>query len=222
MTVVAILNPKGGSGKTSLSTNLARALHDRGNSVLFVDSDPQGSARDWQCIAEDNPLPLVALDRPNTLNGLSKVNKPYDFTVIDGGSKLENMLAMGVKVADAVLIPVQPSPYDIWAAEELVEMIKTRQTVAGDKPYTAFVITKAIKHTKLSQEIISALDNYEIPVFKQVIMQRQAYPQTASVGQSVMDSANAVAISEINALADELIAFIEGEGSTDGSERRSA
>ncbi len=70
MPIVSALNPKGGSGKTTISTNLARSLHERGQSVLMVDSDPQGSARDWHAANEANPVELVALDRPNNVKTL--------------------------------------------------------------------------------------------------------------------------------------------------------
>ena len=59
MSIISVLNPKGGSGKTTISTNLARSLHELGHSVLMVDSDPQGSARDWYAASEDNPIELV-------------------------------------------------------------------------------------------------------------------------------------------------------------------
>ncbi len=61
--ILSILNPRGGCGKTTLSANLARALQERGRSVLLVDTDPQGSARDWHAAEPDNPVNLIALDR---------------------------------------------------------------------------------------------------------------------------------------------------------------
>ena len=113
MSIISVLNPKGGCGKTTISTNLARALHDRGQSVLIVGSDPQGSARDWHAASEDNPLELVALDRPNNVKTLRSMAANYDYVVIDGAAKLEDMIAVAIKVSDFILIPVQPSPYDI-------------------------------------------------------------------------------------------------------------
>ena len=102
MSIISVLNPKGGCGKTTISTNLARALHDRGHSVLIVDSDPQGSARDWHAANEDNPIELVALDRPNNVKTLASMAANYDYVVIDGAAKLEDMIAAGRAVAVAV------------------------------------------------------------------------------------------------------------------------
>jgi chromosome partitioning protein len=220
MPIISILNPKGGSGKTTLSTNLARALHERGLSVLIVDSDPQGSARDWHAAAENNPLPLIALDRAKNIKTLFSVGASYDYVIIDGAAKLEDMIAAGIKAADFVLIPVQPSPYDIWAASDLVEFIKARQEVTDGTPKTSFVITRAIKRTKLGREIGEALEEYGLPVFENCIMQRQAYPQTAAEGLTVFDSGNTAAMGEMNALTDELINFIatpSEEGAENGT-----
>lgn len=207
MPIISILNPKGGSGKTTLSTNLARSLHERGSSVLIVDSDPQGSARDWHAAAEDNPLPLIALDRPNNMKTLSSIAASYDYVIIDGAAKLENMMAAAIKVADIVLIPVQPSPYDIWAVSDLVDFIKARQEVTDGKPQASFVIARAIKRTKLGRETFEALGEYGLPVFEHGTMQRQIYPQTAADGLSVFDSRNAEAIAEMSAFTDELLKF---------------
>jgi len=140
MPTIAILNPKGGSGKTTITTNLARSLHARGRSVLIVDSDPQGSARDWHAADAANPVPLVALDRPNNIKSLASLVPSYDFILIDGAAKLEDMIAAAIKASDVILIPVQPSPYDLWAVSDLVEVIKTRQEVTNGKPAAAFII----------------------------------------------------------------------------------
>ena len=72
MQVIAVLNQKGGSGKTTIATHLARALQLDGHDVLLVDSDPQGSARDWAAVREDQPVPVVGLDRPPSI-GILKV-----------------------------------------------------------------------------------------------------------------------------------------------------
>src|SRR4051812_19183625 len=116
MPIISLLNPKGGSGKTTLSTQIARAFHERGAKVLLVDSDPQGSASDWHAAREDNPVPLLAYGRPENMKALPGVAAPYQYVFIDRAAKLEGMIAAALKVSDVVLIPVQPSPYDIWGS----------------------------------------------------------------------------------------------------------
>lgn len=209
MTIIAVLNSKGGCGKTTISTNLARSLQKRGNKVLLVDTDhAQASARDWHAAKEDNPLPCIALDRPNNFKSLSSVATAYDFVVVDGAAKLEDIIATAVKSADLVLIPVQPSPYDLWAASDLVDLIKTRQNITDGKPKAAFVISRAIDGTKLGREIQNALSEYQLPVLNTPITQRQIYAQTASRGESVCDSKNAEAIAELEAVTEEILKYI--------------
>ncbi len=203
--IIAILNPKGGSGKTTISTNLVRGLGDHGHSVLLVDSDPQGSARDWHAASKNNRVDLVALDRPNSVRTLSSIAASYDHAVIDGAAKLEDMIAACIKVSDIVLIPVQPSPFDIWATSDLVEVIQARREITDGVPHAAFVISRAVDGTRLGTEVRAALAEYDLPVLSTAIMQRQVYPRSAAQGLTVMDADNDKAKSEIAALTDEVL-----------------
>lgn len=222
MPIVSVLNPKGGSGKTTLSTHLARAFHERGAKVLLVDSDPQGSASDWHAAREDNPIPLLAYGRPENMKSLPGVAAPYDLVFIDGAAKLEGMIAAAVKVSDTVLIPVQPSPYDIWAASDLVDLIRARQEVTEGIPRAAFIISRVIKRTRLGHEVTGALSEYGIPVFEACTSQRQAYPRSASEGLTVFDDGDALdAVSEVSAIADELEKFLDRRFSN-GVKRKTA
>jgi chromosome partitioning protein len=83
MRVIAVLNQKGGAGKTTIATHLARALQLDGADVLLVDSDPQGSARDWAAVREDQPVPVVGLDRPTIERDLKSIAQK-DYVIIDG------------------------------------------------------------------------------------------------------------------------------------------
>ncbi len=105
--VIAVLNTKGGSGKTTIATNLAHALQRDGTKVLLVDSDPQGSTRDWNEANGGNIIPVVGLDRETLAKDLQAISAGYDWIVIDGAPQVAKLSAAAVKAADFVLIPVQ-------------------------------------------------------------------------------------------------------------------
>ena len=207
--IIAVLNQKGGAGKTTLSTNLARALQLDGDKVLLIDSDPQGSARDWNAAGNGELLPVVGLDRPTLAKDIQAIQDNQDWLIIDGAPQIAELAVAAIKCADMILIPVQPSPYDVWACEDLVDIIKTRQEVTNGKPKAAFIIYRVIKNTQLSKEIGEALEGYGLPVFKNFTSQRVIYPKSAATGSTVLDAEGATdAAAEIRAIAQELKEFL--------------
>ncbi len=204
MQVIAVLNQKGGAGKTTIATHLARALQLAGSDVLLVDSDPQGSARDWAAVREDQPVPVVGIDRPTIERDLKSIAKK-DFVVIDGAPQAADLAVSAIKAANFILIPVQPSPYDIWATADLVELVKQRIEVTDGKLKAAFVVSRAIKGTKIGAEVTEALSGYGLPVLESRITQRVSYPSTAAGGTTVIDAEpGGEAAREVQALANEI------------------
>jgi len=205
MKVIAVLNQKGGSGKTTIATHLARALQMDGADVLLVDSDPQGSARDWSAAREDQPLTVVGIDRPTIDRDVKNVARKVDFVVIDGAPQAADLAVSAIKAADFILIPVQPSPYDIWATSDLVELVKQRIEITDGKLQAAFVVSRAIKGSRISGEVAEALTGYELPILDARITQRVSYPGTAAVGMTVLEAEpEGDAAAEIRALAVEI------------------
>lgn len=210
MTVLAILNEKGGVGKTTIATQLARGLQLAGQAVIIIDSDPQGSARDCYAAAgEDNPLPpVVGMDRPPLFKNLKSVTQGFAWAVIDGSPRIEELAVAALKVADLVLIPEQPSPYDIWAAESLVDLVRTRQEVTEGRPQAAFVVSRQIVGTKLIGEARVALEGYHLPLLKSGTSQRVSYATSAARGSTVLDEEpTGAAAGEIRSLVEELLAW---------------
>ena len=209
MKVIAVLNQKGGSGKTTIATHLARALQLQGSSVLLVDSDKQGSARDWSAVNESNPVTVIGLDRPTLDRDLKNISDK-DFVVIDGSPQATDLAVSAIKAADFVLIPVQPSPYDIWATSDLVDLVKQRIEMTDNKLKSAFVVSRAIKNTKIGTEVSEVLTEYGLPVLDAKIVQRIAYPNSAAIGKTVFEteSKTSDAVAEMNALATEVKSYL--------------
>ena len=207
MKVISVLNQKGGSGKTTIATHLARAIQLKGFSVLLVDSDPQGSSRDWAAVNEENPVPVVGIDRPTIERDLKRIAEK-DYVIIDGAPQAADLAISAIKASDIIIIPVQPSPYDIWATSDLVDLVKQRIEMTDGKLKAAFVVSRTIKGTKIGKEINVALSDYGLPVLETSITQRVIYPTSASVGSSVLDEEpSGEASKEINNLINEILSI---------------
>jgi chromosome partitioning protein len=183
MVIIAVLSQKGGSGKTTIATNLAVAIKKTGKRVVLVDTDDQGSARDWACVTDQPEVEVIALDRPGMVQNVKKIIA--DVIVIDGSAKLNQIAAETLKVADLVLIPVQPSPYDVWASADLIDLVKQRIAITDGQLKAAFVISRAIPNTRLAKDVLDVLAEHDLPVLTGTT-QKMAYASAAALGQSVM------------------------------------
>ena len=186
MPTIALLSQKGGAGKTTVAVALARAFQLEGKDVVLVDADPQGSARDWRAAREEPLVPVIAIDRPTLDKDLSVVSRE-SWVVIDGPPRSNEIIVSAIRAADLVLIPVQPSPLDVWAAAEVVELVKTRQAVTGGKPLGAFVVSRAQKRTELARKVREPMEEYGLPALQWGTTQRQVYPASMSDGLTPLD-----------------------------------
>ena len=203
MPVVAIVNQKGGTGKTTLATNLAWVLAEKG-SVLLLDADPQASVQNW--VAGNNPIPdALTVKGAGDLHRLVRsMAADYDWVIIDGPPGITKTSADAVRVADVVLIPVKPSPLDVWAAADIVAAVQARQKTSKGIPRAAFVITMTQPRTRLSRQIDDALNEMGIPVLQARTTQRVAYPNAINDGNSVVVGRDQTARNEMLAIRGEL------------------
>jgi chromosome partitioning protein len=203
--IIAILNEKGGAGKSTLALNLATSLHRSGRRVVLIDADTQGTARDWREASPpgaDLP-PVVALDRPEMLLQSIKT-LAADIAVIDTPAKAEKMSANVVRIADVALIPVQPSAADVWASAAAVKLIQAKIDLGG-QINAAFVGSRVSGQTKISKEIMSGNWNqYDVQMLENALSNRVSYAQSLSDGVSVYETRDGEAKAEIDLIVSEL------------------
>jgi len=204
--IVAVLNQKGGVGKTTVALHLAAGLASSGSRVLLVDADPQGSARDWAAVRQTAPaFTVVGLDRPTLHRDLSDLAAGYAHVVIDGPPRVTDLTRSAILAADVVLIPVQPSPLDVWACSEIVGLIK-EASVYTERLKSASVVNRKIVGTAMGRDATQALAAYEVPVLESQIAQRIAFAEALASGQTVQETTpGSPAAEEITALVNEVL-----------------
>ena len=205
MPVIALINQKGGTGKTTLATNLAWVLAERGD-VLLLDADPQASAQNWSAGEGATPdtLTIREIGKGDLTRMVRSMTASYDWVIIDGPPGITKTSADAVRAADVVLIPAKLSPLDVWAASDIVAAVQARQKTTKGLPKAAFVITMSQPRTRLGQQIDSALREMGLPVLQARTTQRVAYPNAINEGNSVIVGRDQTARNEILAIKGEL------------------
>lgn len=210
--IISLLNQKGGAGKTTLAVHIAFAFTERKKRVLLVDADPQGSALDWSASRADmDSLPVIGLPKAILHKELPKMAGDYEVIVIDGAPRVYDVARSALLASDLVLIPVQPSPYDVWAAKEIVELLEDIKPFKENLK-NAFVINRKIVNTAIGRDVSDALAEYDVPVLKSQISQRVSFAECAATGQTVLETEpNGLASREIRALTDEIMEKMNNE-----------
>ncbi len=204
--IIGILNQKGGVGKTTLAVNLAAAMQRQGGTVLLIDADPQGSALDWAAAREEPPLfAVVGLPRATLHKEIAVIGEGYDHIVIDGPPRVTDLARSAIMASDLVLIPVQPSPYDIWAADEVVKLIAEAR-VYKENIKSVFVVNRKIANTAIGRDVGEALAAYPVPVLKASVTQRVVFAEAVAQGKSIFEiDQEGLAAKEVQAVLDELM-----------------
>jgi|SRR3954454_10553673 len=208
--VIAILNQKGGVGKTTLSVNLAAAFAKSGRRVLLVDADTQQSALDWSEMRQAEPIfNVVGIPKKTLHQELKTLSKDFDIVLIDGPPRVNEVAKSAMLAADMVLIPVQPSPYDVWAAHQVVDLLK-EAIVFKDSMKYAFMVNRKIVNTAIGRDVVNALSDYDIPVLSSQVCQRVAFAESAATGMTVIETdAAGPAGQEIEALKREVEGLLQ-------------
>jgi chromosome partitioning protein len=187
--IVGVLNQKGGCGKSTLAVNMAAVYAQQRLRVLLVDADPQGSAMAWSAARILPPLfPVIGGAKPTLHKDMPELSREYHVTVIDGAPRVNELGRSAIMASDMVLIPIQPSPYDVWAAAETVQLVREAQQFKEDLK-VAFVVNRKIANTAIGRDVASALAEFEVPVLPVAVHQRVLFAESAAQGLAVFEAA---------------------------------
>jgi len=212
--IITIANQKGGCGKTTITMQLAGALSLDKLSILVVDADPQGTSTRWASSADDS-VPFLA-----HIAGLSaagaRVHKEikkymglYDYILIDCPPAVDSITPQSaLMVSDLVLVPIVPSPADLWAAVGIQELICRIQS-SNESLNARIVMNMCQANINLNQEVLKQINTFGIDLTKSSLHLRTAYRQSAVLGRTVFDIPGAdKACTEIKMLKEEVIKIL--------------
>ncbi|AOV18071.1 cobyrinic acid a,c-diamide synthase [Acidihalobacter aeolianus] len=203
---IAVINQKGGVGKTTLAVNLAAGFALRMPTVL-VDLDPQGTAAAWASLATD-PLPMQVRHLADGFDAREPLatGEEVQAVLVDCPPTLDSTAVVEVlQAVDKVLIPVMPSPLDLWSSLRLAEAVEAAQQV-NRKLQARLLINQMETRSALSGAMEGALREFSIPTLRTAVRRRAVYRSTAMDGLTVFQAGKlgAPARAEINAIIDEV------------------
>lgn len=181
---ILVANPKGGSGKSTLSTNLAGFYASQATRVMLGDIDKQQSSLSWLA---QRPPAAAAIQGWQMTEGLAKPPKDTQVVILDSPAGLDGKrLRALVKKVDRVIVPIQPSPFDMWASSEFFDALLAEKAVRKEKTFVGVVGMRVDPRTRSARELESFLSRYQVPVLGW-IRDTQFYVQAAGAGLTLFD-----------------------------------
>lgn len=202
--IITIAQQKGGAGKTTVVAQLATAYSAQRKNVALVDIDPQASLTSWfaerkRTLAEDNRIVLASVGGWRLKNELDRLKQDFDVILVDAPPHAQTEANIAIRYADLLVIPVQPSPMDVWATAPTFKQAKKEKTEAR------VLLNRIPPRGKLLEKIKSMLEEEERPMFTTSLGNRVAFAASMIDGLGVVESEkSSVASKEIKALAKEI------------------
>ena len=209
--IISVLNTKGGCGKSTTSINIAVGLARKNANILLVDTDEIGTSTAWSNRRNDDLQTLNVVSIPNAdvlKKEIGSIVSSYDHIVIDGAPRLEELMTVSVAISNLVLIPIIPSPNDLWKLGEMIKSIQQTRTatkeLSGRIIKVRFIINNYVSRTRMSQEAIDVIQSFPFPILKTKLGTRMDYRDSLVQGVAAFDSRNKKVREEICSLLSEV------------------
>ena len=204
--VITVAQQKGGAGKTTLAANLAAALAPR-RRVGLLDIDPQHSLARWHALraarAGAAPVGLSDLSGWRLAGELDRLRRGHDVLIVDSPPQIDTDARLAVRGADLVLVPLQPSPPDLWAAEGTLALAEAERRPAR------LVLNRAPASGRLRAEVEAEARRRGYPMLAATLGNRAAVAAAFARGLGITETApKSVAAAELRALLAELEGII--------------
>jgi len=205
MSIIAIVGNKGGAGKTTLSVNIASGINKQFRTAI-IDADPQRSSLQWRAFSEDDAVSVYEAEEEIGAQA-NQLKDKYERIIIDCPPSVYAPQTNKALIASThAVIPVQPSPMDLWATVHIVEAVEKAMEVNPHlKPL--LVINQLEPRTMLSKLVREAVSEIGVPVADAMIRRRAIFRSSILEGKSVYDSGKrgADAAEEIESLIQEIM-----------------
>jgi chromosome partitioning protein len=193
--VIAVAQQKGGSGKTMLAAQLAVALAEGGRKVAVLDIDPQGSLTTWgklrgsaaKAVAD---VTCAAISGWRLAAELEKLRGSHDIVLIDTPPVIDSDARRAIRAADLVLIPLNPSPPDLWAAEGTIKL------AAEEKRRIALVFNRAPAASRLRKRLEAEITARRLTLLEAALANRAGYANAFADGLGVTEAGPTTAAAE--------------------------
>lgn len=213
MKIIAVGGQKGGTGKTTTTVSLAMEAFLKGQQVLVVDADPQGSTMTWAQVMVENdqegPTVISMGEGMHRKDQLARLAQTYDVVFIDCPPRFGKVLRSALMVADMVLLPCGPSDVDVWALAETLDLVEMAQDIRPSLQ-SAVVITKVMRRTTIGRTARRMLQEGGHHVFKTELGYRVAYQVCMGYGQGPSNyEPKGKATREVSRLYEEVIEYMD-------------